>query len=222
MLTVDVTDFATTGQVSLSWDDVDDPDFYAWRIYRRLTGDPVWTLAYETTDPTVHSYLDSLSAENVAQEWALVQVTVAFPGAPQVESTYDVHGGTPYSDDYWLMHPTDYAFSVRLVQIVSHSGADNYEQATIPLIDRGYRVEQGTNFGEVGSLSAHFTDRPEFTARQQRQKVELLKESDSEVWLRTPFGDMKQVALGQLSFDREAGTALAEHGTMTIPYTEVR
>lgn len=223
MFTLDATPFATDGYVRVTWDDAGiDPTFYAWRIYRRKTGTAVWTLVYETTDvAAAYELHDYFALAGVPQDWALTQVTVAFAGAPQAESPYQVQSVTPVDEYYWLIHPTDPAFTTKLYQVTSHSDSDNYEQATIPLLDRGYHVEQGTNFGETGSLTSQLVDRAEITARQQREKVELIKRAYSQVWLRTPFGDLKQIAIGQLAFDREAGVGVREHGTLTIPYTEV-
>jgi hypothetical protein len=222
-LAVDVDSYDDDGAVDVTWDSTGvSGTFYAWRIYRRPVGASTWDLVYETVDNVPSYSIDDYQAEaNVPQEWAKTQVTVAFVGAPQVEGTYEVVTDTPVGTHYWLVHPTTAAFNTRLEHVTAHSESDNYEQATIPLIDRGYHVEQGSNFGETGSLTAELTDRTEGTARQQRQKVELLKASNSEVFLRTPFGDVLQVALGQLSFDRDAGVGLREHGTLTIPYTEV-
>ena len=222
-LAVDVAPFDVTGEVDVTWDNTGvSGTFYAWRIYRRDVGASTWDLIYETVvNQSSYAIEDYEAKANVPQEWAKTQVTVAGVGQPQVEGAYETQAGTPSGTKYWLIHPDDDAFNVRLENVTSHSNADNYEQATIALIDRGYHVEQGIDFGETGSLTAELTDRTEGTARQQRQKVELLKAAATEVFLRTPFGDVLQVALGQLSFDRDAGVGLREHGTLTIPYTEV-
>lgn len=226
MFTVNTAPYRIDGSVWVQWDleNLDD-DFYAWRLYRRqiVPLEPVWTLLGETTVvDNYYTYQDYLAKANTPQAWRLVQVTVAAPGDPQIETVVDEVEAVPFDDSYWLVHPTNEALTTKLYHVNSHSDSDNYEQAVIPLIDRGYHMEQGTSFGETGTLSCHLTDQPEITAKGQRERVEALKASYSAVWLRTPFGRVIQIALGQLSFDRDAGVGLREHGTLTIPYTEVR
>lgn len=225
-LTIDTQPYSQgDGSVWVQWDQAGiSPNFYAWRIYRRVAEpeEPVWTLLGETTVvDNFYTLNDYLAKANVSQTYRLVQVTVAAPGDPQIEVVMDEETVTPWDEAYWLVHPTNEALTTKLHHVSAHQNADNFEQAVIPLIDRGYHVEQGTDFGDTGSISCKMADRPEITAREQRLRIEALKSSYSELWLRTPFGDVIQIALGQLSFDREAGVGLREHGTLAIPYTEV-
>lgn len=225
MFAVDVSGFMSLGYATVEWDDTGvDPDFYAWRIYRREVGDSAWTSVYETVldDPSFEIH-DWLAWPNQSQEWALVQVTLSgAPGATPTEGGYTITGPyTPYDENYRIIYADDEAFNVKLRSATSHENADNYEQSVMPIIGRGYHMEQGTSFGETGTVEAQFTDQPGETARQQRQRVEIIKALGVALWLRSPFGDVKQVGLGQLSFSRDPGVGLREHGTMSIPYTEV-
>lgn len=60
-----------------------------------------------------------------------------------------------------------------------------------------------------------------YTARQMKQDVEAFKYERDYGFLRTPFGDLYSVALGNVSLKRIAGVAANEFSDVEIPYTEV-
>lgn len=221
MFTYDDGNFASDGYVRLEWDDTGVAvNFYAWRLYRRWADDPTWVLIYETTDnlPT-YTFDDYFAHANEQNDWALVQVTQA--GSVRTEGVYTVISDTPYSEDYWLLHPTDPIYNVRLHHVTEDSYSDEYEEATLKLIGRGRKKDQGTGFGITGSLTADLRDTQAETAKVQRKKIEWLKETQTWVYLRTPFGEVWKVSLGQLAFTRTPGVGLREFGAMAIPYEEV-
>lgn len=222
MFTADTTDFATDGYVRLEWDDTGVlVDFYSWRLYRRLAGDIVWEgPIYETTDNVAsYTFDDYFANENVGVEWGLTQVTQV--SSVQTEQPYTIISDTPASEDYWILHPTDETLNVRLYHVTEDTYHDEYEESMMLLIGRGRKKDQGTNFGVSGSLTADIRDQSGETAKEQKAKLEALKESQSDLYLRTPFGQVWNVTLGQLEFTRTAGVGLREFGSMTIPYDEV-
>jgi hypothetical protein len=96
--------------------------------------------------------------------------------------------------------------------------------ATQNLIGRGRRVEYGTRFGQVGSLTARFLDREEpggLTAREQRLALEALRSSQQKVYLRNAFGDVWQIAISSAKFTRQAGVGLQEITTVSLSYSEL-
>lgn len=221
MFTLDDSNFIDDGYVELQWDDTGvSVDFYSWRLYRRWLDDPTWVLIYETTDNVAaYTFDDYFAHANVDNDWALVQVTQV--GSVQTEGVYTVISDTPYSEDYWLLHSTDPAYNTRLYHVTADSYSDEYEEETLKLIGRGRKKDQDTNYGVTGSLTADIRDNTVETAKEQRQKVEWLKATQTEMYLRTPFGQVWKVALGQLSFDRTPGVGIREFGALTIPYEEV-
>lgn len=123
---------------------------------------------------------------------------------------------------YWLVHPSDPSLSIRLDHVKSDSFTDEYEEFVSNVIGRGRHIDYGTNYGVTGTLSASFrSDESGLTATQKKNNLLALKGSGSWVWLRTPFGDMWKVGLGQVGFDRVAGVAMREDASVTIPYQQV-
>lgn len=220
--TVDSSMFQGLGYVELEWDNTGvSGDFYAWRLYRRQVGESSWgDYIYQTVvNTTDYIYLDWFTPANEETEWALVQVTQVL--SVQTEGTYTTVSDTPASTDYWLLNVDDDTLNFKLQHVTDDSYGDNYEQATMQLIGRGNKVDQGTNFGVDGSLTADIRDQVDVTAKTQRLQIEAMKETQTSVYLRNPFGDVWQVALGKLTFSRTPGVGLREFGSMTIPYTEV-
>lgn len=221
MFTVNDSNFISDGYVRLQWDNTGvSVNFYAWRLYRRWADDPTWVLIYETTNNVAaYTFDDYFAHANAQNDWALTQVTQV--GSVQTEGVYTVISDTPYSEDYWLLHSTDPAYNIKLQHVTEDSYSDEYEEATLKLIGRGRKKDQGTEFGITGSLTADMRDTVSETAKEQRQKVETLKETQTEMYLRTPFGQVWKVALGQLTFNRTPGVGIREFGALTIPYEEV-
>lgn len=122
---------------------------------------------------------------------------------------------------YRLVHPTTATLTVTLHNVTSDSFSDEREEEAINLIGKGRHVDYGTNFGKIGSLSAQLRDDGTTTARQKKQAIENLKNSNSWVTMETPFGDAFKVSLGVLQFNRVPGVGSQEAIDVTIPYSEV-
>ncbi len=200
---------------------VRDADFMAWRVYRRVLGEEEWVFLHESTAPAVFVYEDWLAPANVALEYVMVQVAGRF--AEPVESEREPLGTTATAERYWLVHPGDRSKSLPLHSVVSDSYSDEYEEATLNLIGRGRKVEHGTRFGYTGTLVAQLRDQQVAgkTARQQKVELERLKAERREVFLRTPFGDVWQVSMSNVSISRVAGVGSREFVDVTVPYLEV-
>lgn len=219
---VNIITYETDGYVSVTWtDDEEDPDFVAYRVYRRLSVEASWTLLFETTDGgnATYDYHDWTAKSDMEYEFAVVQVANRFGVA--VESEYEPETATPISYDYWLIHPTDESLNIKLDNVTEESFTEEYEEETLQLIGRGRRREYGTRWGFSGSLSAQVWDTPNRTAREARLELETLKAERREVYLRNPFGDLWLVAMGNAQIGRMAGVGRREFHTLGLSYVEV-
>lgn len=217
---VDLSFFEDDGFVRVTWEvGASDPNFYAWRVYRKLSADASWTLLLETQDVTVGLYDDYTPLAGQEYFYAVVQVKVLF--GDQVESEYHPLAAKPVTTNYWLIDPLDKEKSFRIYHVISDSFSDEWEQQDINLIGRGRHVDFGDRWGYRGSIAVQLRDKPTATAREQRLQLEAWKAENRELWLRNPFGDYFPIIAGQMQFERESGVGLNEYSTVTIPYAEV-
>ena len=216
-----VTDlYSTEGYVSVDWSDAAiDPDWVAWRVYHRVSGES-WVLLHETRElASSYSYHDWVAPVGEPVQWAVVQVVERF--GSEAESAYSPSTSlTLVSADYWLVHPTDETMNIKL-HVMADRFLEEREQAVIPIIGRGRRVEFGTNFGVTGTLRARIRRDNSLTPRQQRKRLEELQEEATAMYLRTPFGQVWRVALANIPFDRLAGVGTEEMADIEITYNEV-
>lgn len=128
---------------------------------------------------------------------------------------------TPVAGEYWLIHPTDADLNIKLSNVIQDDFTEEWEQATLLVINKGRKMDYGQRWGFAGSLTAQVWDETGMTARQSRLALELLKAEQITVTLQTPFGDTWAVALGTAQIGRVAGVGLREFHTLTIDYQEV-
>lgn len=231
LFTVNTTTYSLSGYNLLQWStDNQDVSFQHYRVSRRAAGTTAWTILDDNvkrTTPGPYEYKDWTAPSGVSHEYAVIQVADRFGSS--LESAYVPSTPVaPITEDYWLIHPdsTEYGNTAdsknfRFQYTNSDEFSEEYEEAIIPLIGRGRRVEYGTRFGYVGSISANVYSSPTQTARQQRLALEAIKASRSDLYLKNPFGDIWQVAAGNIQISRIAGVGQNEYHTVTIPYTEV-
>ena len=208
----------------MEWSSTKPGNWVAYRVYRRTDEQPSWQrLTHITTNVSSYLFRDWLAPANMVCEWAVVRVTDE--SGNLVESAKDpIHAAIPNSDHYWLIHPQNSSLTVLLNNVESEEVEDEEEKETMHLIGRGRKVDLGDFLGVKGSLSATIRDRvfPDGrSGREQLRKIKSLKESQSLVYLRNPFGDVWPVKLGAISFTRESGVGVREFGSLTIPYEEV-
>jgi hypothetical protein len=70
-------------------------------------------------------------------------------------------------------------------------------------------------------LQAKVYDVTGLTAAQQRIALEDMRAGSVTCKLRTPFGDIWDVAMGDIQINRIAGVGTNEYFEVTIPYSEV-
>lgn len=125
------------------------------------------------------------------------------------------------SSDYWFIYGNNDPRNFRIWFVVEDDFADEYEEEEILLLERGRRFEYGTRWGYRGTLRVQVRNDVGLTARQQRLRIQQMRESHAAVYLRTPFGDVFRVATGNIQVGRMAGVGVNEYCDITIPYAEV-
>lgn len=223
--TLDASQYEDSGYIRVQWDNATrDAAFMAWRVRRRIAGSTdAPALVYETgLDQSNYTFDDYAAGSNILYEYFIVQV--ASRGGVGAESTY-TNGKTVMgtSTKYWLVHKTDNSKNILLHHVSDEDFSDEYETNTMTLIGRGRKVDIGTYLGYSGTLSAKLNDKQGgMTARQQRMQLEDLKRRRESIYLRTPFGDVFLVNLGNLQFKRVPGVGMHEMLEVSIPYEEVK
>jgi hypothetical protein len=132
----------------------------------------------------------------------------------------------PTSEGYWLISPEDPTSggtAMRLQFVVADSYTDEYEEQEFIIVGRGRHVDRGEKLGVKGTLSVQLRDQYNGgpSARSQRIKLMTLKEDNRALYLRTPFGDVYRVAVGNLTVGRIAGVGVSEFVDVELPYSEV-
>lgn len=228
ILAIDDSDFLLNGDIGISWDVSDvDPDFFAWRVYRRIAPDEVWTLLSidsDFSDSSTDNFDDYTAPNNSDVIYAIVQVKLT--DGVQIESNYDDDSAdiNTEGDSYWLSGEHDsLGFAFPLYNVTDDEFTDEFETQELLLIGGGRRVEIGTEWGMRGTLTADLMNNENtgFTARDQRLQLETLKRFGKVMFLKTPFGDLLKVYAGDISMTRVSGVGLHEYVTATIPYVEV-
>lgn len=219
---VDVTDYEHRGYVQLDWTSaVTDESILSWNVYRKLDTDDDWTLIATFTSEVVRKYKDWLAPSNGNYQYGITQI--ADRSGSEVESDLDDNTTTHYlaNTQYWLINPLNSAVNTVINTVTSDSYTPATDQNSYIIIGRGRRTDYGTYAGVDGSLTGQFRDDIHTTARAKKLAIEKARRDNATYKLKTPFGDIYQVALGDVSVARVAGVALSEYVDVTIPYSEV-
>jgi hypothetical protein len=234
--------FDTNGYVRVKWNNISpDPAFYSFRVYRRQTDDNLgsnpgnWNMIWETTTLlSSYEFHDYTALSGQWCQYAIVQVANRF--GTQVESTRgDAISAPvfPQSSNYWLLNSdidagnpngTAEQYNIRLFQVTDDSFTNEYDTATLNLLGRGRHVDVGTYLGKNGTLTFKIYDQAypvPLSATAQRLMLENAASQNFEMYLRTPFGEIYKVSLGNIQFGRIAGVGSNEYMTATVPYMEV-
>jgi hypothetical protein len=220
--TVDASTYGINGYVTIDWSQMQ-PDTYwlEWRLYRREVTSPTWELLKIFPSVNTRQYQDWEALSGHTYNYAVTQV--ADRSGVSFESSQSV---TPaavevLSEYYWLLNPTDKTKNFLLSNVTSDEYSDSIESETYVVIGRGRRTDYGTDLGISGTLTAQLRDRFGKTAREQKQALHDMQRARETYLLRTPFGDVYQVSLGDVSVSRVAGVGRSEFVDVTVPYTEV-
>lgn len=229
-LTVAVDEFKAT----LTWTDAaQDPDWVGYRVYRRYmktampeldidnTATTYELLAEYTSVATNYTYYDYTMPLNKSVDYLVVQV------ADRFGSLLESDLGTPDTvvspgDRYFFVPevPVGTIASFEASFVTGDSFTRDVEQATLHVLGRGRQVQVGDDLGYSGTLTLRLRN-PD-TARGDREFIEFLASDDAgNLYIRSPFGDVLYVSLGNPSFSRLAGVGNSDLGDLSVPYTTV-
>jgi len=232
---IDLTHYNVEGEgyVVITWDDSGkDPNFAQYVLQRQAnlldaSGDIAqfgeWTdvvTVYENdTDYEYHDYM--APGTNYQVGYRLVQGATVFNDVVYSDAGPAAYGN-PQSDSYWIVDPIlSLGGAFRLFNVTADSYNVEYETETYHVIGRGNHTDYGDRLGYNGSLVAQLRNSGSTTARQKKQTLEDIKELKRPLYLRTPFGDVKLVSVGDLQVSRIAGVGIDEFCDVTVPYQEV-
>jgi hypothetical protein len=106
--------------------------------------------------------------------------------------------------------------------VTADSYTDEYEKEIFTVIGGGRKVDQGQHLGLKGTLTAQLRDSVGQSARQKKQRLEVMKlNSVSQFYMRTPFGDLYRCYVDDLQVSRIAGVGTSEFVDVQVPYMEV-
>lgn len=229
----DATNADTYGYIDVDWTNAT-PDslFASWKVYRRALSDTTnnWGQPiFETADQNIRHYYDYLLVAGDSYSYTVTQTawrsgsllesTVGVYMDPLLNPTTENRYVVPDISHYWIVDTGNNQNSVRLENVTNDTSTLEFESATFNIIGRGRHRDYGDELGYTGSLTCQVrgVDR----SSPFRKKVETLRRNQETYYLRTPFGKLFPVALGDLGWTPLAGTGVSEMGEMTIPYEEV-
>lgn len=221
-------------KATITWDNTNiDPDFLSWRVYRRYmkvadssldVNDTAntWVLIYETTENlSSYEYRDYFAPLNRPIDYLVVQMVDRF-GALLESPLTGYSTITLVGDRYYFVPevPIGAIASFEAKYVTSDSFTREIEQETIHIIQRGRQVQVGDDLGYLGSFTVQLRDPS--SARLDREFLEYLSTPDSSnVYIRSPFGDVLYVSIGNVSTQRLAGVGTSDLADLTVPYSEV-
>ncbi len=221
-------------RVTISWTDANlDPEFVAWRVYRRYmevadaaidfnATASTWVLIHQTTDNgAALSYEDFNMPLNRTVDYVVVQMVDRFGSL--IESDITSYQTITTTGDRYFFVPETPIGAVASFE-ASSVNADNFlrevEQEKIHIIDRGRQVQVGDDLGYDGALTVRL--RSVLTSRRDREFFEYLSTQDApNTYLKSPFGDVLLVKIGQISTVRIPGVGTTDMVDLTIPYSQV-
>lgn len=162
-LEVFVYNFERLGFIWLGWtDELIDPDFVNWNVYRRAQGEPNWTLLESVyQDQPFYGLSDYEAAGNTQYEYVVTQVINSGGTGDLVESALDGVIATTFgSSNYWLIDPSKSRQPIPIYQVTADAGSDEWERNTYTIIGRGRHTDVGEHLGINGSITTQTRDQP--------------------------------------------------------------
>lgn len=216
------------GYILVDWSDANpDEMFAAWKIYRReLEGE--WELLDTITNQNVRQYYDYMLQAGKIYLYSVTQTAtrsgalLESPVGYYMVDDQEVAEGRSYSPElshYWLLNPADPTQNILLPGVTEDPTTLEFEDATYNIIGRGRHKDYGDEIGLTGTLTCQVRT-PENPSSFKLRMVELRRSKETYV-LRKPFGDLIQIAIGNLGWTPIGGVGLVEMGDMSIPYEEV-
>jgi len=222
-------DLNDLGYVQVEWvEAVLDEGLIAWHVYRKEMPTGEWELIQQITDLGARSYNDYLVESGKSYMYSVTQLADRFGDVLESPVGTTVTGGNPEAEGrvvdatvqmYWLICLARPELTTALPGVIDEPSTLEYESESYTLIGRGRHVDYGDRLGYSGSLTIQVRQ-PEVTS-SLRKRVEELREAQETYYLRTPFGKLFPVALGNPEWTPRRGTGLMEMGDLSLPYEEV-
>ncbi len=226
--TIDAVNVDESGYVRIDWVATDpDPLFAEWKVYRRVN-EGEWEVLATITDQNTRTYDDYMIVAGESYSYSMTQVAMRSGVLLESSVGYYLSGTDVITETrtynlalnhYWLINPDDPSQSVRLLRVTADDTTLEGEQETTHIIGRGRHVDYGDELGYTGTLTVQCRE-PERRSTF-RDRMEALWRSQETYYLRTPFGRLFPVSIGNLSWTPMAGVGPYEKGDMGIPYQEV-
>lgn len=222
-------------KVRIAWTNAaQDTDFVAYRLYRRYMKTSIsafdvdntattWFLLYEINDGSLTNYTfdDYLAPLNRSVEYVVVQVADRFGSL--VESNITSTFTTTLSTSRYFFVPDVNIGGIASFEasgVTGDSFSKEVEQETIHVVGRGRQVQIGDDLGYSGTLTIKL--RNPATARRDREFFELVSSSFNRVYVKSPFGDVVLIALGNVSADRQPGYGgNVDFADLSVPYMQI-
>lgn len=223
VFTVDVSNQDLYGYARITFTNANKgANWYSWRIKRRKSGTTTWTPLHEyVVDQSNYEYHDTLVPQNTSVDYSVTRVFLS-GGVPTEEADTPQNGFAVGGSYYWLVNVDAESMNISLRNVTSDVFHDDFDFATHRLIGRGRKADHGTRYGVEGSLSVQLRDISSgATAAAQLASILALKDVRADTYLKTPFGQVWRVALGQVNVTRVAGVGIREFTDVTIPYSEL-
>jgi hypothetical protein len=236
--TIDTSQYGVdgAGYIIIDWTDAGkDPDFALYVLQRQdnlidpntgtvtVTGEwkDITTIYENDTSYEYHDYM--APGTNYQVGYRLIQGATVFddivysdPG-PAAYTT-----SPPSADGYWLVDSLlTLGGGFQLKNVTADSYTEEYETETYHVVGRGNHTDTGDRLGYNGSINAQLRNTGGTTARQKKVALEQVKALKRPMYLRTPFGDVLYVSVGDIQVSRIAGVGVDEFVDVTIPYQEV-
>jgi hypothetical protein len=179
----------------------------------------------EITDIGTHNYQDFLVVPGETYQYTVTQT--ALVSGTLVESTpgylsggvLDMNTYTIQSTQYWIIDIIDPTLSTFIPNVTSAPMSEAYEEEEYVIIGRGRKVDYGTRLGYSGTLTAQL--RGQTLPTVIRKKIELMRKAQDTYYLRTPFGDLFMIGLGDAEFAPLPGIGPYAMYDASIPFFEV-
>lgn len=218
------------GYVEVDWTDANPDEFFAaWKVYRRISPSAEWELLERINNQNTRTYHDYMIKAGETYSYSVTQLATRSGALLESPVGYWTVGEQQVAETrlfavdlshYWILNPDNADLSLRLPNVTEDSSSLEFEDATYNIIGRGRHRDYGDELGYIGSITcqARTPERPS----QFKLKIEALRRSKETYYLRTPFGMLFPIAIGNLGWSPLGGVGPVEMGDMTIPYEEVR
>jgi len=218
------------GYVLIDWSrTAPDSRLDSWVVYRKELPYGDWVQLADLQDIGLREYHDWTALGNKTYQYTVSQKADRSGVILESPVGYYIPGGigTPVPDPrtftivlsgYWLIFEDDESSSLKLHQVTGDSFSEEYESATYTVMGRGRRRDYGTRLGYTGTLELHLRGA---NAHESRLALQAVRRRQDRYYLKTPFGEMFPVALGDPSVSILPATGTTEMSDVSIPYEEV-